>query len=205
MSRSPFVDVRTGPLNLFSRRRGDSTPQASPVTPPAPHPSDPAARSGSGAVAPYVDARPVPTTMPAAGQTPGSGAAARNLPAAPTAAFAPISHPRPQVDEEDRVIEQGDEAAEFVERLSDLDRFIGGDSMAAMPTDPGIPTAPMMPPGRPAGAPAPAPVQRAQTPPAPSPAPIVAAIDEPPVDDPDDEAQEFLDRLSDLDRFIGGN
>jgi len=124
--------------------------------------------------------------------------------------IAPLGAPNPAEDE----------AAEFVERLSDLDRFIGGDgARPAVPGPSGAGTGlPIARPSAPFGAvpstgrnlpaapiPAVAPISHAR--PANEPAPPRAASDEvaSPVADPEDEAQEFLDRLGDLDRFIGGS
>jgi len=54
---------------------------------------------------------------------------ARNLPALPTGALAPISHPVPPAPAIPRTVSAGpdanDEAQDFLERLGDLDRFIG--------------------------------------------------------------------------------
>lgn len=95
------------------------------------------------------------------------------------------------------------EAEEFVERLGDLDRFIGGpvktpNSSAAPPSDPAVrrPTTPLARnlPALPTGALAPI---SHPVPPAPTMAGVVSAAP-----DADDEAQDFLDRLGDLDRFI---
>ena len=122
-------------------------------------------------------------TAPATGPTTSvswtGGAPARNLPAAPIPAVAPISHPRPasfdraaELEPQSGAVERPvadpeAEAQEFVDRLGDLDRFIGGNGSA--------------------------------------PTPAATATPEIPAAEPEAEAQDFLDRLGDLDRFIGGN
>lgn len=135
--------------------------------------------------APTGPSGPTGLTGPPSGSTPAVSWApsvpARNLRAAPTGALAPISHPRPaaapSATPDAAPVADADAGDDFVQRLGDLDRFIGGPAT-----------------------PAPAPVAPAR-----AAAPAAPVADERPATDPEDEAQDFLDRLGDLDRFIGGD
>lgn len=132
-------DLDIAPLGIAS----DAPVAAVPDDPNANEAADFSARLGD--LDRFIGGGAAPAT--AAPSTPVSwtgGAPARNLPAAPIPAVAPISHPRPVTAErapevegapERPIADPETEAQEFVDRLGDLDRFIGG-SPATMPEPP---------------------------------------------------------------------